>query len=448
MDDSSKYEVMNDYELINNSKKIIQEIREILNLSKETVLMLLDKYNWNEEKLFENYFISDNESQTLPINDDPFECPICMDNFNPHEMTSLTCGHNYCINCWQQFLQTSIYNNINCTLTSCPFPKCKTIVPRHFFKKFVAFEDYEKYKKHRLRFLVENNQNIIECPSPTCTYKIYSSNKNRINPVICACGFKFCFKCNDYDIGNHLPTKCDTVIKWFAQNQNENRNIRWMLQNTKKCPDCLSPIEKNGGCLHMVCKKCKHHFCWLCKESWKTHDSDTGGFYKCNRYENNKDQYNDIEFDKTQYTKNDLQRFMFYLHRYESYSDSLKYLKQNISVIDDKASQMIDKFGDTKVTQLIHIKHAHDQIIRNTNTLKWSYVYGYYINKDDILTLNLFEHLQESLEKYNNTLTDEFEKHIDEIYNFNLYFKRIVNLTKITRQFNDNFINGVLEGLH
>jgi len=33
---------------------------------------------------------------------------------------------------------------------------------------------------------------------------------------------------------------------------------------TKKCPKCSISIEKNGGCLHMVCNACKHQFCWEC----------------------------------------------------------------------------------------------------------------------------------------------------------------------------------------
>jgi hypothetical protein len=31
--------------------------------------------------------------------------------------------------------------------------------------------------------------------------------------------------------------------------------------------------------------QCKYDFCWVCLEQWKRHNSSTGGYFKCNRYE-------------------------------------------------------------------------------------------------------------------------------------------------------------------
>ena len=35
----------------------------------------------------------------------------------------------------------------------------------------------------------------------------------------------------------------------------------------KRCPMCHVPIEKNDGCAQMMCKRCKHVFCWYCLAS-------------------------------------------------------------------------------------------------------------------------------------------------------------------------------------
>ena len=32
----------------------------------------------------------------------------------------------------------------------------------------------------------------------------------------------------------------------------------------KRCPLCFVPIERADGCAQMMCKRCKHVFCWYC----------------------------------------------------------------------------------------------------------------------------------------------------------------------------------------
>jgi hypothetical protein len=76
---------------------------------------------------------------------------------------------------------------------------------------------------------------------------------------------------------------CDTVRKWITKNSAESENLNWILANTKPCPKCCRPIEKNQGCMHMTCSQCRHEFCWLCNGTWAEHGERTGGFYACNR---------------------------------------------------------------------------------------------------------------------------------------------------------------------
>ncbi|XP_070556706.1 probable E3 ubiquitin-protein ligase RNF144A-A [Ptychodera flava] len=35
----------------------------------------------------------------------------------------------------------------------------------------------------------------------------------------------------------------------------------------KRCPLCHVPIERDEGCAQMMCKRCKHVFCWYCLAS-------------------------------------------------------------------------------------------------------------------------------------------------------------------------------------
>ncbi len=37
----------------------------------------------------------------------------------------------------------------------------------------------------------------------------------------------------------------------------------------------------------MTCtnRHCRHEFCWICRKDWKLHNTETGGFFRCNRWE-------------------------------------------------------------------------------------------------------------------------------------------------------------------
>ena len=69
----------------------------------------------------------------------------------------------------------------------------------------------------------------------------------------------------------------------MIKNSAESENMNWILANTKPCPKCARPIEKNQGCMHMTCSQCRSEFCWLCLGMWAEHGERTGGFYNCNK---------------------------------------------------------------------------------------------------------------------------------------------------------------------
>ena len=54
--------------------------------------------------------------------------------------------------------------------------------------------------------------------------------------------------------------------KWVEKEEADSENLKWLKEFTKPCPNpkCNTSIEKNTGCNHMTCFKCKHQFCWLC----------------------------------------------------------------------------------------------------------------------------------------------------------------------------------------
>ncbi|KAL4745677.1 hypothetical protein BDW72DRAFT_186260 [Aspergillus terricola var. indicus] len=55
-------------------------------------------------------------------------------------------------------------------------------------------------------------------------------------------------------------------------------SMKKVEETTKRCPGCQWPIEKNDGCDHMTCIKCRAEFCWICLGGWSSHTR------RCRRY--------------------------------------------------------------------------------------------------------------------------------------------------------------------
>lgn len=140
-----------------------------------------------------------------------------------------------------------------------------------------------------------------------------------------------CLKCKKT---GHEPLTCALFKEWDDNLAAvlDTLNNNWKKNNTKDCPQCKTGIEKNQGCMHMTCAKCKYEFCWLCMGDWKKHGSGTGGYFKCNIYkpENNDDM-------GAEYIK----RLQFFTDRYLEH-------KRGLEITDDKIKALIKLVEDKK----------------------------------------------------------------------------------------------------
>lgn len=78
-----------------------------------------------------------------------------------------------------------------------------------------------------------------------------------------SCGQEYCYHHGLAHVGH----SCKAVKRQPVYHR--VRNSLWKMVHTKRCPKCKGPIQKNGGCPHMSCRKCKHEFCWYCRRDWK-----------------------------------------------------------------------------------------------------------------------------------------------------------------------------------
>lgn len=158
----------------------------------------------------------------------------------------------------------------------------------------------------------------------------------------CLCGNAFCFKCGNEQ---HWPADCEMFKKWQKKNSSESENLSWIIVNTKMCPNkkCERPIEKSTGCNHMKCHVCQYEFCWMCLGAWEKHNQSTGGYYKCNKFEEEKDtdQFKE-KHQRSEDAKRELNRYIFYFERYENHRKAEKLARELKPVIMMKVKLLHD----------------------------------------------------------------------------------------------------------
>ena len=204
---------------------------------------------------------------------------------------------------------------------------CNMMVGHSEFTRLLDSCPKEKvlYWKWLCKSFTDENKNIQWCSNLKCGIACERLNETQMlyNVQCNFCETITCFSCG---MVNHMPCDCETAEKWDTKNNAESDNMEWLTANTKQCPGCQKHIEKNQGCNHMTCTGgCGHNFCWICMGDWADHGSSTGGYYKCNKYEEAKkdSKFAAAEDMRTRATT-DLARYSFHYERYVNHDKSRK----------------------------------------------------------------------------------------------------------------------------
>lgn len=332
-----------------------------------------------------------------------FTCNICFDDTPGTQTYALKCNHRYCVNCYRQYLAQKIKEEGEAARIQCPTEGCNRIVDSKSMDLLVASELRSRYQVLLTRTYVEDKANLKWCPAPNCEYAVDCGIKPRdmgriVPTVTCACHHRFCFGCT---MNDHLPAPCTLVKQWLKKCEDDSETANWISANTKECPKCASTIEKNGGCNHMTCRKCKHEFCWMCMGLWSEHGQS---WYNCNRFE---EKSGVDSRDAQAKSRQSLERYLHYYNRYANHEQSAKldkdlYLKTERKMINLQSASGLSwievQFLDTASKAL--------QVCRNT--LKWTYAFAFYLQRNN--TTEMFEDNQKDLEMAVENLSEMFEK--------------------------------------
>ncbi|KAH8076396.1 hypothetical protein JL721_395 [Aureococcus anophagefferens] len=424
------------------------EAAELLGVPVAQAEALLRHAGWNSERLMEGFW-GDGErlsraagveawgSEAAPVGRGEITCRICFADCAPGETLAAPCGHRFCGDCYGGYACNKVDEGPGCVGMACPEAGCACVVPPDVLDTCLDAPRRAKLARFRVENYVSFTKELRWCPGAGCT-KVARAGPC-VGAVKCApngCGANFCFRCGEEA---HAPCDCALVARWVEKCQNESETANWILANTKRCPKCQTRIEKNQGCNHMNCSQCKYEFCWMCMGDWSDHGATTGGYYKCNKYDPAKADADDG--DDQARAKRELDRYLHYYKRYHGHDQAMAFATKQLEATERRMVELQESTQGSWI-DVQFLKAANEMVIECRRVLKNTYVFGYYLPTDAAKQRELFENLQEHLEKFTETLSEMTELPIDQMDR-----TEIVNVTRVTESFLANLIQGAEAGL-
>jgi len=424
----------------------VVEVSELLGMTSDDALLALRYFRWDSDVLSETFFddpdgvrrrigISEGQADELGSADSSL-CGICF--CDPPAQLGLPCrGHGYCEDCWSSYVSLAVEEGKNCLDLRCPALKCGERLRPAQVQKLCARPDLvHRYDRFMLDAFVEESAERKWCPGLGCNLAC-SPSRGSGSVIQCSCGMSWCFECSNDE---HQPVSCQCVKDWIAKTVDEGGNCKWIMANTKNCPKCKNPIEKNGGCMHMTCRPpggCHHEFCWICLKDWNGHSS-------CNAPAETKGVVD---------ARSDLARYGHYWERFHSHEQAQKVSAREVK---NSMQTLVVVFTSEKafsVKDVEFLLEAAEQMVKCRRFLKWTYAFAYFL-KGSSTTVKLFEFHQGQLEGTLERLSDIVENTDwqgflgdSQLTHGPFYDKRAqtISLTNVVRDFFDSLCQWVQE---
>jgi ariadne-1 len=439
-----------------------KDVCEVLGISQSTAMVLLNAFCWSKETLLEQYMTDADQilkkagvyhraTQGMQPPRSPSHansknhggaCLICLED-DTDQMLAMPCGHAFCTDCWRLFCENAVQEGPACVHTTCPDATCPEVVTEQEMRAALGPTDPAllKYQQYQLRSFVDSNPLTRWCPGPGCERIAVAlsaaalEHDSRIATCdVCAPPHAFCLLCGAEP---HAPASCQFLVRWAEKCRNESETANWILANTKSCPKCHCRIEKNQGCNHMSCQKCKHEFCWICLGGWQDHGANTGGYYKCNKFDDTTATNADDPAGRAQ---RELDRYLHFYSRYHAHAEAQRFARQHRHGIDAQDYQMA----------------AQEQLVECRRVLKFTYVFAYYTyapvatgtasgkstarQEGPVSHRERFEHHQEMLERFTESLHELTERAQQDR-------TELVNQTRVVDRFLKNILKYVEDGM-
>jgi len=422
----------------------IREIAELFGLSTSAAATVLRAKRWNRAAVQEAWIANSGGLQDMVCTssapsassqaagqeeEKELECMLCCDD----EITSATscdlgCGHVACDACYTNWVQAESEKGPPVLYMKCigGCPKvCGDDVLRRYFPagKKASLEAWIRDD------FVNASSDLKYCTSANCSRAIRAGTAGWLG-VVCSCGHAFCFTCQEK---NHDPAPCAVAKEWLKKETNDDANSVWLTGNTKQCPSCKTPIEKNQGCQHMTCAKCRHEFCWVCMGGWRGHRS-------CNRYDGS----NVPNENSAQEARRILARYTHFYDRYSTNNNAVKFAEKTRVEAMSKTFDLQELNGLTDMGTGFLLKAA-ECVITCRRVLAWTYCCGFYLKAaDGSSERHLFDIQQGTLEEITDKLQGSIEKPVEALRAEKMKVE-IVQMMTAANKYTKNLVQTVKE---
>ncbi|KAK6744212.1 hypothetical protein RB195_011113 [Necator americanus] len=239
------------------------------------------------------------------------DCDVCLENKSGRECARFSpCRHSFCKECVAAYFKEKL-TSVEISSLTCLSDGCESSASQQLIVELLGQEAFDRYETVLLSKTLNGLDDVCVCPRITCQ-KPAAISKATDNLATClVCGYSFCTGCRRTFHGVHpCKNKFDISISSFVENEDGTWGLRevtlqeylratpeeriemgwwyggienleaemeeamkkvdahsymWIQENSKKCPNCSIPIQKNGGCKKVICSACKTPFCWVCE---------------------------------------------------------------------------------------------------------------------------------------------------------------------------------------
>lgn len=175
---------------------------------------------------------------------------------------------------------------------------------------------------------------------------------------------------------------------------------------------------------------------------WNEHGANTGGYYKCNKFDSSPDVNDTSDQSDAARAKRDLDRYLHYYKRFHAHQEAQNFAKKQLKETESRMVQLQDASDNTKWSDVEFLKIANEQLVECRRVLKYTYVFAYYMDGRNKMQRERFEYHQEMLERFTENLSELSEKPLQEMNRTD-----VVNQTRVVDRFVKNILKYVDDGM-